>query len=91
MVQLMTSMAKKNAEGSGSRKQPGSKRSLGEDRHTHPRLAFHLPEDLRDAIVARAKHERRTLTSVIQLAIENYLRECGQWPPPAASDNQADS
>ena len=68
---------------SNSRKQPDSKRSQGVDRHIRPRIAFHLPEDVHDALLALSKDNRRTITSELLIAVEEHLRASGRWPVPA--------
>ncbi len=66
-----------------ARKKPNSKRTLGQDRHTKPRLAFHLERALLDALeqCVAATRPRPTNTSVILAALEQYLTERGYWPP----------
>lgn len=67
----------------GRRKNPESKRSQGADRHTKPRLAFHLDEDLLEAMerYIDATRPRPTTTAVLVTALEEHLKSKGYWPP----------
>lgn len=66
-----------------SRKKPDSKRSLGVDRHTQPRLAFHMEQQLYDAFKEHVAglRPRPNESAVLRLALEQYLESVGAWPP----------
>jgi len=66
-----------------SRRKPNSKRSLGVDRHTKPRLAFHLEPELHEAfrIYVDGLQPQSSDTAVLVLALERYLQSVGFWPP----------
>jgi hypothetical protein len=74
-----------------SRKKPDSKRTRGVDRHTQPRLAFHLPKDLYDAFKGHVDSLRPkpNESSVLRLALELYLERAGCWPPKERNPNTA--
>jgi hypothetical protein len=69
-----------------SRKRPDSKRSQGIDRHTRPRVAFHMPADLAAALRTLAGRTKRTLTAEILVALEEHLAKNGVWPPAAGEE-----
>ncbi len=50
---------------------------------TEPREAFHLPADLREALVKFVDDARpeTSKTAVIKLALEEFLTKHGYWPP----------
>lgn len=79
MLDLMSDPKKKP----GSRKKPDSKRSQGVDRHTQPRLAFHLPADLHSAFKAYldATEPRPNESEVLRLALKRFLSSVRFWPP----------
>jgi hypothetical protein len=64
------------------RKDPHSKRSRGEDRHTMPRLAFHMPQELFDAFKAHVEslEPRPHESEVLRVALKRYLESVGAWP-----------
>jgi hypothetical protein len=65
-----------------AKKKPDSKRSRGVDRHTKPRLAFHLPAGLLEAMeqyIAETK-PHPTASSVLVTALEEFLQGKGRWP-----------
>lgn len=64
----------------GRPKEPGSKRSQGVDRHTKPRIVFHLPREIYDALLALAADNRRTRSAEILIALEEHLRASGRFP-----------
>jgi hypothetical protein len=65
------------------KKNPHSKRSRGEDRHTMPRLAFHMPQELFDAFKAHVEslEPRPHESEVLRVALRRYLESVGAWPP----------
>lgn len=67
-----------------SRKNPKSKRSQGEDRHTQPRIAFHYPDDLAKALEDYLASNRPSpsKSEVLRLALEEFLSKRGKWPRP---------
>ncbi len=67
----------------GRKADPRSKRSLGLDRHTLPRRAFHAPPELFEALAAciEATRPPPSESAVIRLALEEYLEKRGFWPP----------
>lgn len=52
-----------------------------------PRLVFHLSPELLDALTEHieATRPKPGLSSVLRVAVEDYLRARGLWPPPAKS------
>lgn len=52
------------------------------DRHTSPRVVFHLPRELLAALDQFARENGRTRTAQIIRALEDYYRGQGKWPPP---------
>lgn len=71
-----------------AKKRPDSKRTQGIDRHTKPRLAFHLDARLLAALeryISETK-PRPTTTAVVVLALEEYLEERGFWPSSASAE-----
>ena len=52
-----------------------------EDRHTSPRVVFHLPQELLDLIDREAGEEDRTRTAEILRALKGYYTARGLWPP----------
>lgn len=67
----------------GRPKDPNSKRSRGEDRHTLPRVVVHLPQSLLDLIVEDATAEDRTRTAQVLRILKAHYQEAGRWPPPS--------
>lgn len=67
----------------GRRKAADSKRTLGEDRHAHPRKAFHAPAALFAALEVYIERTRPqpTEAAVLRLALERFLEGEGLWPP----------
>lgn len=66
----------------GRRKSPDSKRSLGADRHAHPRKSFHAPQELFAALEAYilATKPQPTDAAVLRLSLERFLEQEGFWP-----------
>jgi len=64
---------------------PNSKRSKGVDRHTKPRLVFHLDTELLEALERHISKSRIDLkvSAVLRLAVRQYLESVGEWPPAA--------
>jgi hypothetical protein len=52
--------------------------------HRHPRESFHLPDDLRAALVrfVNDTRPRPSKSAVMVAALEQYLESRGYWPPP---------
>ena len=77
----MLSVTKKRP---GRPKDPESKRSQGQDRHTKPRLAFHLEQELLDALerYRSATIPRPGKSPILVAALEAFLVARGFWPPP---------
>jgi len=72
----------------GPRPNPDSKRQRGENRHKHPRKAFHAEQALFDAM-ERMIAETRPLpseSSVMRDALAEYLERRGYWPAPEQPD-----
>jgi hypothetical protein len=67
----------------GRPKEPDSKRSQGVERHTQPRLVFHLPQSLLDAFRAHIEsiEPKPNEAEVLRLALRRYLESVGRWPP----------
>jgi hypothetical protein len=53
------------------------------DRHTTPRVVFHLPEELLAVIDGQADANDRTRTAEILRALKGYYKGIGLWPPPS--------
>lgn len=62
---------------------PNSKRSLGVDRHTKPRVVFHVEQALMDAMIAyrQSASPKPSLTAALVAATQDFLRAKGFWPP----------
>ena len=67
----------------GRKPAPDSKRTLGTDRHTLPRKAFHAPAELFAALdrYATATRPSPTESAVMRIALEEFLEKRGFWPP----------
>jgi hypothetical protein len=65
-----------------SKKKADSKRSQGIDRHTTPRVVFHMPQDLFDAFqeYMSSLEPASTDSAVMRLALQRYLESKGYWP-----------
>jgi hypothetical protein len=44
-------------------------------------LHVEIPADLKDALEALAKRNRRPMTSEVEIMMEKMLAEAGLWPP----------
>lgn len=71
----------------GRKPSPDSKRSLGADRHTHPRKAFHAPAPLFAALERYIADARPAPTeaAALRIALEEFLIKRGYWPPKEAT------
>jgi hypothetical protein len=58
------------------------------DRHTTPRVVFHLPEELLAIIDDQASANDRTRTAEILRAIKGYYKGLRLWPPPSQSADE---
>lgn len=65
-----------------AKKKPKNVSATSQDRHTSPRLAFHLPQWLLDAIGSEATANDRTKTAEILRVLKAHYRELGYSPPP---------
>jgi hypothetical protein len=54
-----------------------------QDRHTSPRVVFHLPAELLAVIDRQADEADRTRTAEIIRALKNYYQAQGLWPVPS--------
>ena len=54
------------------------------DRHTTPRVVFHLPGELLQVIDGQAEANDRTRTAEIIRALKSHYTKQGLWPPPSA-------
>jgi hypothetical protein len=81
----MLAMSKKKP---GRKQDPDSKRSQGLDRHAEPRLAFHLEQELLDALDAYRSGQRvkPPVSEVLRTALREFLRREGCWPPAEKVD-----
>ena len=70
---IMALMAKKKKNVSAA---------TSDDRHTKPRVVFHPPADLLEALDAEAGENDRTRTAELVRAMKAYLQSRGKWPPP---------
>jgi hypothetical protein len=73
---MMPRMAKKKT------KKPVS--TTQQDRHTTPRVVFHLSDELLAIIDGEADANDRTRTAEILRALKGYYASRGLWPPPPA-------
>jgi hypothetical protein len=48
-------------------------------------MSFRPSADLRAAIEAEAKDDRRSAASMLEILVEEALKARGKWPPPAPS------
>ena len=58
------------------------------DRHTTPRVVFHLPEELLAVIDGQADANDRTRTAEILRALKGYYKGMGLWPPPSQAADE---
>jgi hypothetical protein len=54
--------------------------AMYQDRHTSPRVVFHLPEELLALIDRQAEANDRTRTGEILRALKSYYQAQGLWP-----------
>ncbi len=54
------------------------------DYHKHPVWGLRLPGPYRKQIEQLAEETRRTPTEEVKIAIEEYLKSKGLWPPDKA-------
>lgn len=82
---MPATMGNEKKKKGGRPKEPDSKRSQGVDRHSQPRFAFHLDQQLLDAIGAYCDAQRLVpdKSEVVRLAIREFLEREGFWPPKA--------
>jgi hypothetical protein len=59
------------------------------DRHTSPRVVFHLPQALLDVIDGQAEDNDRTRTAEILRALKGYYRALKLWPPPGEQSSDS--
>jgi hypothetical protein len=62
-------------------------KSASRDRHTTPRVVFHLAPDLLAVIDAQRTEGDRTRTAEIVRALKAYYRARGLWPPPGRAED----
>lgn len=69
----------------GRPKDPNSKRSRGVSRYASPRESFHLPEELRAAMLRFLGSSRPSFdkSKTLRTALEEFLERRGFWPPPS--------
>lgn len=81
----MLVMAKKKP---GRPKNPESKGSKGTDRHSQPRFALHMEQELLDALgrYCEAQEIEPDRSAVVRVAIQQFLRSKGFWPPLSAGE-----
>ncbi|MBL8795547.1 MAG: hypothetical protein JNM56_16700 [Planctomycetia bacterium] len=58
-----------------------------QDRHTSPRVVFHLPQSLLDLIDSEAQANDRTRTGEILRALKSHYGNAGLWPPADADSD----
>ena len=60
----------------------------GRSRETGGTVAFtlELSVPLKDTMSALAKRDRRTLRAIMEIALEEYLKSQGLWPPAASKE-----
>lgn len=59
-----------------------------QDRHTTPRVVFHLPPELLAIIDAQADVNERSRTGEILRILKAHYRTLGLWPPPPPEDEE---
>jgi hypothetical protein len=57
-----------------------------QDRHTSPRVVFHLPAELLAVVDGEAEENDRTRTAELIRALKGYYQSRGKWPPPKEGD-----
>jgi uncharacterized membrane protein len=62
-------------------------KSASRDRHTTPRVVFHLAPDLLAVIDAERAEGDRTRTAEIVRALKSYYRGKGLWPPAGRAED----
>ena len=77
---MLLGMSKKKP---GPPADPNSKRSKGGDRHTKPRIVFHVDQDVYDALDEHIRESpvELQLSAVMRRAVKLYLESVGKWPP----------
>lgn len=60
------------------------------DRHTDPRVTFHLEPELRDAMAAyiAAQEAKPNSSEVMRQALRSWLRSRGFWPWPRGNEER---
>lgn len=66
-----------------SRSRPLSKRSLGVDRHLHPRKSFHAPRPIFEALEKFSKDNELHESDVQRAALVDFLNRHGYYNPDA--------
>lgn len=54
----------------------------GDDKHKYKVISLRPPTDMRDILTRLAREERRTMSQMILLLLEDALEAKGLWPPP---------
>lgn len=67
-----------------------AKRKPKEDQGGKPRsgknLNVWIAPEIRDALDSLVEESRRSLTAEVELALEEWLRQQGHWPPPSKEE-----
>lgn len=66
-----------------AKKTPTDAAASTPDRHKNVIMSFRPETSLRDAIQSIADAERRSLSQVVEILVEEALRSRGKWPPIA--------
>lgn len=79
---MLDTMTKPKRTSQQSPKQPPPNR-------TGKSLHVYIDPALRDAMELLVRQSRRSLTTEVEIALENHLSAAGLWPPPAPGDQKA--
>ncbi len=80
----MPNMGKKKTDAADQSQKVQATDRNKEDRHKEPVLGLRLSGRLVDLVRELAGEHRRTLTTEVTIALEEYLKKHGKWPPPDA-------
>lgn len=77
----LSRMAKRKARRAGRPPLGQEAKSRDDDRHKTPRESFHLPGELREALIAYrdSTYPRVDKSAIIRSAIEEFLLKRGYW------------
>jgi hypothetical protein len=79
---LMANKRGKNNKGS----KPAGDAESKKGKRTGVSLHVYIGPALREAMDKLIERDRRSLTTEVEMALENHLKEKGLWPPKPAED-----